>query len=80
MKKNIMKKVLFNLENNEIFDTYTRDEYSRDPIDSILYQRNWRRVSDQEWNNVYVTLDLYKLYDMPVHQDSIENNLYHLKK
>lgn len=75
-----MKRVLFNLANNEIFDTYTKNEYSRHPIDSILYRRNWQRVTDKEWNNIYVTLDLYKLYNMPVHQDSIQNNLYHLKK
>ena len=74
-----MKKVLFNLDNNQIFDTYTPDEYNRFQIDSVMYRRNWRKVSDQEWHSIYVILDLYKLYDMPVHQDSIHNNLYHSK-
>ena len=74
-----MKKVLFNLENNQIFDTYNSNEYDRFQIDSVLYRRNYKRVSDQEWFNIYVILDLYKLYDMPVHQDSINNNFYHSK-
>ena len=75
-----MKKVIFKLENNEIFNTYTKEEYDRFQIDSVLYRRNYQRVPDQEWNNIYVVLDLYKLYDMPVHQESVQNNLYHLKK
>ena len=75
-----MKKVLFNLDNNKIHTTYNLSEYDRFQIDSVMYRRSWHRVSDEEWNSIYVILDLYKLYDMPVHQNSIHNTLYHLKK
>jgi hypothetical protein len=74
-----MKKVLFNLDNNKIYNTYSRMEYDRYQIDSILFRRGYKRVSDQEWNNVYTLLDIYKLYDMTVHKDSLQNNLYYTK-
>lgn len=59
--------------------TYSADEYSRHPIDSVLYRRSYNRVSDQEWNNIYVILDIYKLYEMNVHKDAFKNNQYHTK-
>lgn len=74
-----MKRVLFNLDKNQIFQTYTRKEYDRYPIDSILYQRSLNRISNTQWDNIYNTLDLFKLYQMPVHKDSLSNNLYHKK-
>ena len=74
-----MKHVLFNLNKNKTYITYDSSEYNRLQIDSVLYRRSWKKVSDQEWNNIYIILDLYKLYDMPVHQDSIHNNVYHSK-
>lgn len=76
-----MKKcVIFNLDQNETYETYSSDEYSRLQIDSILYRRGYSNlVSDEEWNNVHITLDLYKLYEMKTHKDSFHNNLYHAK-
>lgn len=75
------KSVLFNLEMNKTYVTYSSDDYLRYPIDSILYRRGYSNlVSDEEWNNVYITLDLYKLYEMKTHKDSFHNNLYHAKK
>ena len=73
-----MKKVRFSDKIN-IFSTYSSDEYSRIPIDHLLYRRAYNRVSDLEWNDVLVKLDLYKLYEMPVHPDSFLNNNYTLK-
>ena len=70
------KSVSFNLGNNRIITTYSPDEYQRHQIDSILYRRNYRRVSDEEWNRVHVLLDLYKIYEMIIHPDSVQNNMY----
>lgn len=62
------------------FPTYSADEYSRLSINHVLYRRSRNEISDQELQNIYITLDLYKLYDMPVHIDSSKNNLYHTKR
>lgn len=75
------KSVVFNLDKNETQETYSGDEYVRLQIDSVLYRRGYSNlVSDEEWDNIYITLDLYKLYEMKVHKDSFHNNLYHAKK
>lgn len=73
------KKVTFS-DNNEIYTTYSADEYLRFQIDSILYKKSYNRVSNDEWNTIFLNLDLYKLYEMPVHSDSIQNNSYNTKK
>ena len=65
--------------NNNIIEyiTYSPIEYDRSQIDSVLYRREYQRVSDQEWNNIYVLLDIYKLYEMKVHKDAYKINQYH---
>jgi len=67
--------------NNNVIEhiTYSPREYDRHPIDSVLYKRSYNRVSDQEWNNIYVILDIYKLYEMNVHKDAYKYNQYHTK-
>jgi len=75
-----MKNVRFNLDNNIVYITYSKDEYDRSSIDHVLYRRAYRRISDQEMNAIYVNLDLYKLYEMPVHKSSFKNNSYHIKR
>lgn len=77
---NIVKKVSFDLSKNEILPTYSGTVYDRGQIDSILYMKSYRRISDEEWSNMYIKLDLYKMYEMPVAKDSIKNNWYHFKK
>lgn len=74
-----MKKVQFN-ETPIVYSTYGSDQYNRMQIDSILYLKNYNRVSNEDWNKLIVILDLYKLYEMPVHPDSIQNNSYYIKK
>lgn len=74
------KSVDFNLNQNIVYITYSRDEYDRSSIDHVLYRRAYRRISDDEMQSIYVNLDLYKLYEMPVHKSSLHNNLYHVKK
>lgn len=74
------KQVNFNLEKNETFYTHSNNEYDRLSIDHVLYRRAYQRISDEEINAIYVNLDLYKLYEMTVHSNSIHNNSYHVKK
>jgi hypothetical protein len=74
------KTVNFDLNQNVIYITYSRQEYDRSSIDHVLYRRAYRRISDEEMNAIYVNLDLYKLYEMPVHKSSFKNNLYHIKR
>ena len=71
-----MKRVKFS-DTVIIYPTYSKDEYSREMIDHLLYRRGYKRVTDAEMNSVFVALDIYKLYQMPVHIDSIQNNHYH---
>lgn len=72
------RRVCFN-DTIEIYLTYSSDEYPRNSIDSILYQKAYNRVSPDEWNSMWVKLDLYKIYEMVVHKDSLQNNKYHCK-
>jgi hypothetical protein len=76
-----MKKTVdFNLDKNITFNTYSHEEYDRGCIDHVLYRKAYKLISDDEFQAIYVALDLYKLYEMPIHRDSLKNNLYHIKK
>jgi hypothetical protein len=74
------KNVSFELDKNIIYLTYSREEYDRSSIDHVLYRRAYKRITDEEMKAIYVNLDLYKLYEMPVHKSSFKNNSYHIKK
>ena len=74
------KTVAFNLDKNTIFNTYSSEEYDRSCIDHTLYRKAYNLISDTEFQSIYVSLDIYKLYEMPIHKDSLKNNLYHVKK
>lgn len=74
-----MKKKVTFADTTSIFITYSKDVYDRHSIDHVLYRRVYQRVSDQEWNNIYIMLDIYKLYEMNVHKDAFKNNQYHTK-
>jgi hypothetical protein len=65
-----MKQVTFNLEHNKIYKTYGK-EYDRIPIDSILYLRCYKRVSDEEWNNLLLNLNRFKMTEMTLHRNSL---------
>lgn len=66
-------------DNNLIHTTYSLTEYPRETIDHVLYRRAYNRISDQEMQNIYICLDIYKLYEMSVHKDAYKNNHYHTK-
>jgi hypothetical protein len=67
------KNVSFNLEQNQVYDTYSNKEYDRAMIDSVLYLRSYNRISDKEWNQVLHELDQYKFKDMLIHKQSLKN-------
>lgn len=66
------KKVTFN-DNIITYTTYSSSEYDRFSIDSILYQRCHKRISDQEWNIMLQELFLYKTFEMTVHIVNVVN-------
>jgi hypothetical protein len=74
------KNIQFDLNKNRVCITYSPEEYDRSSIDHVLYRRSYMRISDDEMKSIYVNLDLYKLYEMPVHKSSFKNNNYHTKK
>lgn len=56
-----------------IYTTYSPDEYDRHTIDSILYKKCFKRISNEEWNNVLKNLNNFKIEDMIVHKSSLFN-------
>ena len=50
--------------------TYASDEYDRFPIDSILYQKMYLRITDIEWDDMIKELINYKKHEMVVHIDN----------
>jgi hypothetical protein len=73
LRMTVYKKVKFDLEKNVVYYTYSPDEYDRHIIDCVLYMRGYNKVSNEEWNNIFVELNLYKMKEMKVHKDSIQN-------
>uniref|UniRef100_A0A6C0H856 Uncharacterized protein n=1 Tax=viral metagenome TaxID=1070528 RepID=A0A6C0H856_9ZZZZ len=63
--------VTFNLEQNTVHETYSRYEYNRHSIDSILYLKCYNRISQQEWCEMLEKLERYKFHEMLVHKDSV---------
>lgn len=75
-RNNCKKNVTFN-DYPEIVDTYSKNEYDRSPIDSIIYLRTLQRINIKEWKIIFSELNKYKLQEMPVHKDSIQNIKIH---
>jgi hypothetical protein len=67
------KKVTFNLSKNKIHKTYSRKEYDRHQIDSVMYLYSYNRISQKEWIKIMMELNIYKTREMNVHIDSIHN-------
>lgn len=72
-----MKRVYFDLDRNQTFEVYSITEYDRIPIDSCLYLRCYRKISDEDWRNVFIKLNYYKTNEMIVHEDSVCNIRLH---
>lgn len=71
------KRVEFNDCQNTVYETYSREEYDRLPIDSVLYLYGYTRVSENEWNNIFIELNHYKCTEMIVHKKSVQNTKLH---
>jgi hypothetical protein len=72
----ISKSVNFN-ENPKIYITYSSEEYSRFPIYYTKLKWQHRRIPPHLWKSIFIKLDLYKLYEMEVHEESKINTRYH---
>lgn len=66
-----IKIVTFNLNINNIFYTYSSQEYDRLPIDSILLKKISNKISEKEWMQNRNALLKYKYCEMIVHKDSL---------
>jgi hypothetical protein len=69
----IMRKKISFAENPNVYVTYSRDEYDRSCIDSLLYRKCFNRVSHYEWLFALRELDYYKTSIMIVHKASLRN-------
>ncbi len=67
------KQVRFDTNKNTMYETYSPDEYDRHQIDSILYQKAYNMISNEEWLSILSELQRYKLLEMLVHKNSINN-------
>lgn len=72
-----MKRVHFDLSDNKIYETYSHSEYSRNPIDYVLYRKSYNRISDSQWRELLISLNTYKITEMVVHKDSLCNVRLH---
>lgn len=68
-----MKKVVFNTSNNVTNFTYSKQEYDRNQIDSVLYRKCYNRISINDWKRIKQELFNYKTQEMVVHKDSATN-------
>ena len=72
----MIKHVRFDLSKNTYTETYSKTDYDRSQIDHVLYRKAYQKLSNEEFYKINVLLDLYKLYEMPVHKESFANNYY----
>ena len=72
-----IKSVKFNLHRNTIHEMYSSDEYDRHQIDSLLYLKSYGRITRFEWFKALLEVNVYKLMEMPVHNDSVVNTKLH---
>jgi hypothetical protein len=76
-QQKIIKSVSFSLQENKIYDTYSRREYDRLPIESVVYLHAYNRLSWFDINEIYFELNQYKLKEMQVHEMSKSNTRIH---
>jgi hypothetical protein len=67
-----VKNVTFS-ETVKIGYTYNKEEYDRKSIDSILLLKSKNQISSFQWRQVFVELNQFKIYEMPIHPDSKPN-------
>jgi hypothetical protein len=67
------KTVRFDFDKTSIYIMYSPDEYDRRPIESVFFKKCHRRISNEKWVHVIISLNEYKCNEMVVHRDSIKN-------
>ena len=67
------KKFCFSDELIIIYETWSKFDYDRSQIDSILYRKCYRKISNDKWNNIIKKLLDYKQNEMIIHIDSLKN-------
>jgi hypothetical protein len=72
-----MKSVRFNLNDIKFYDTYSKEEYNRFPIDSILYLKCYNKISYFDWSKMVDSLNKFKICEMIVHKKSLSNTKIH---
>ena len=72
-----IKNVKFNLEKNTIHEVNSENEYNRNQIESIMYLKLFGKITLFEWTQVLNEINMYKLIEMQVHNDSVTNTRIH---
>lgn len=72
-----VKTVTFDLTRNTIHETFSKDDYDRSIISCILYLKTCKRVSNEEWSQLWMDLNDYKCNEMVVDKASIYNTKLH---
>ena len=75
--KKKIKSVSFSLQDNKIYDTYSRHDYDRFQIESVVYLHSYNRLSWFDIMEIYFELNQYKLKEMQVHEMSKCNTRIH---
>jgi hypothetical protein len=78
MTKDIIKTVSFNVD-IDIYMTYSSDEYCRHQIKSTKLKFENKKISLKVWKYIFIQLDLYKLQEMQVHDESRIYTRFHYK-
>jgi hypothetical protein len=50
--------------------TYSKAEYDRFPIDSVIYRKGYNEIPEFQWRKIITNLHDFK-HKMPVHIDSL---------
>lgn len=78
MNKENIKTVSFN-DIDDVYITYSPKEYRRDQIKSTKVKFDDRKIPPNIWKSIFIELDLYKLQEMQVHDESRIYTRFHYK-
>jgi hypothetical protein len=72
-----MKSVTFDFSKNTLHETYHNDDYDRGAYMLTLWQRCRKEITDEQWRDMFVELNNYKMTEMTVHINSIDYTKIH---
>jgi hypothetical protein len=73
----MIKNVKFDLDRNNIYITYSSEDYDRTTIDCILKMKLYGKVTIQDWDQIWIDMNRYKTTEMINHKNSINNIKLH---